>query len=108
MLKGLLRRELYLALNVAIGIMVNPCLLQQHRQYAHELLVYFVKEGNNLYCQSFLFNNVHMMIHLSQSICHFNPLDSCSAFAFENYMQILKKQVLSGRKPICDQVDNYR
>jgi len=48
-LKGLLRRELYLALNVAIGIMVNPRLLQQHRQYAHELLVYFVKEGNNLY-----------------------------------------------------------
>ncbi|WAR17868.1 hypothetical protein MAR_032462 [Mya arenaria] len=29
-----------------IGIIVNPRLLQQHRQYAHELLVYFVKEAS--------------------------------------------------------------
>ena len=102
-LKGILRHEFYqhfLALNVAIGIMVNPRLLQQHRQYAHELLVFFVKEGYNLYGQKFLIYNVHMMLHLSQSVSNFNSLDSSSAFAFENYMQILKRNVRSGNKPI--------
>ena len=80
--------------------MVNPRLLQQHRQYAHELLVFFVKEGYNLYGQTFLIYNVHMMLHLSHNVSNFSSLDSCSAFAFENYMQVLKKHVRSGKNPI--------
>ncbi len=44
--------------------------------------------------------NVHTLIHLAGEVVEHGNLDSCSAFALENYMQKLKRFVRSGTNPI--------
>ena len=102
-LDGILRRDLYdhfLSLNVAISILVSPRLAKEHTSFAHQLLEYFVKQGSVLYGDEFVVYNVHTLIHLAGEVVEHGSLDSCSAFAFENYMQKLKRFVRSGTNPI--------
>jgi hypothetical protein len=47
-----------------------------------------------------LYINVHSLLHLAEQVRHFGCLDTCGAFPFENYLQVLKKMVRSGRSPI--------
>ena len=105
-LKNILRPEIYnhfMSLSVAISIMVNPH-LTEYRQYAHELLLYFIKEGKNIYGEEFLVYNVHSLLHLKSCIQHYASLDQCSAFVFENFMQVLKRYVRSGKQPLVQVV----
>jgi hypothetical protein len=59
-----------------------------------------VKQGSVLYGDEFAVYNVHSLIHLVGEVVEHSNLDSCSAFAFENYMQKLKRFVRSGTNPI--------
>lgn len=45
-------------------------------------------------------HNVHNLLHICDDVNHFGPLDMLSAFPFENHMQVLKKFVRKGDKPI--------
>ena len=85
---------------VAIHILVSPvlCLDKEHADYANSLLVAFVKHFSELYGETFVSYNVHSLIHLREDVKKFGPLDSFSAFPFENYLGKLKKMV---RKPNC-------
>jgi hypothetical protein len=102
-LKGILRNDLYrhfLCLNVAISILVSPKLCLLHSKYAENLLKYFVLKSSELYGKEFIVYNIHSLIHLSKDAEKFGCLDECSAFAFENYLQRLKKLVRNGKRPV--------
>lgn len=106
-LKGIIRQELYvhfLSLAIASRILVSPTLVNTHWEYASELLVYFVEQGQVLYGKEFLVYNVHSMIHLAADAKHYGGLDKCSSFPFENYMHKLKKMVRSGTNPLAQLV----
>ena len=103
-LKGILRHDLYehfLVLSVASSILICPSLAQSFKDYAKQLMKYFVEQSKFLYGDEFMVYNVHSMIHLADEVETFGCLDACSSFPFENYMQKLKKMVRSGKSPIA-------
>lgn len=102
-LADILQPELFnhfMTLNVAMCILICPRLASQYRDYAQELLVYFVKTGHLLYGQGFLVYNVHCLLHIAKEAEEYGSLDQCSAFPFENYLHKLKRLVRSGKHPI--------
>lgn len=77
------------------------------RQYAEELLIYFVKNFSELYGMQYMSYNVHNLIHLAKDVAHFSPLDSFSAFKFENFLYKLKRKVHTGKhylEQICNRL----
>jgi hypothetical protein len=103
-LRGILEKSLYqhfLTFSIALSILVSPSLSIQHKNYAHELLQHFVGKCKDLYGSEFLVYNVHSMTHIANEAEEFGCLDRCSSFAFENYLQRLKKLVQSGKNPLA-------
>ncbi len=106
-LKGILPDELYahfLTLSVALCILVSPDLVLVHREYADELLVYFVARSRNIYGREFLIYNVHSLLHIASDAARHGSLDKFSAFCFENYLHQLKRTVRSGKSPLVQVV----
>ena len=93
-LKGVLCEQLhkhFLLLFVAIYCLVSPGFCVSHCQYAHELLCLFVTQAGQLYGRDVLVYNVHGLIHLAADVRNFGPLDSYSAFPFENFLGKVEK-----------------
>jgi len=102
-LKGILQQDLYdhfLVLSTALCILVCPRLTQEHSQYAHRLLKYFVSKSKELYGNEFIVYNVHCLIHLANDAVEYGGLDGCSAFLFENYLQEMKRLIRSTKNPL--------
>lgn len=76
--------------------------------FAHELLLMFIKHSQNVYGISFLIYNVHMMCHVSDDVRIYGVLDNYSAFPFENYLGGLKKLVRSPKYPLQQIVKRLR
>ena len=83
-------------LSCAIRIFVDPNLAKSHCEYAHELLLGFVEDAEQLYGQDILVYNVHGLIHLAADLKPLGCLDNFSCFPFENKLGKLIKLV---RKP---------
>lgn len=79
------------ALSCSIRILCHVTDWKENNDFAHELLVYFVKQLKHLHGEEFITSNVNALIHLARDVKLYGPLDSFSAFDFENYMQFLKK-----------------
>lgn len=102
-LKGKLKPTQYmhfLSLSCAIRILCNTKLSVMHNDYAKELLVYFVKKYKILYGEQYISHNVHNLIHLADEVLNLGPLDSFSAFQYENYMYEIKKSLKSCNMPL--------
>jgi hypothetical protein len=70
-------------------------------EFAHHLLVTFVKEARRLYGETFPSYNVHSLIHLVDDCRHFGTsLNSLSAFPYENFLGQMKKLVRNKNSPI--------
>jgi hypothetical protein len=91
----------FLMLHCGILILLTENASNQHwNSFASQLLKKFVIEVENLYEKEFLIYNVHNLIHLADFCLKFGPLDSFSAFPFENHMQFFKKVLRKRNKPL--------
>lgn len=98
-LAGNVAEEVYnnfLLLSVSIHLLVNPLLCHSYLDYAHQLLVSFVQHFSQLFGPTALVYNVHCLVHLTEDVKKYGPLDQFSAFPFENYLGMLKRLL---RKP---------
>ncbi|XP_076071517.1 uncharacterized protein LOC143042895 isoform X1 [Mytilus galloprovincialis] len=106
-LKGVLSPPYYkhfMALSVAISILVSEKLTALHSEYAQDLLEHFVNKGRELYGREFLVYNVHSLVHLKDDACQFACLENCAAWKFESYMQHLKRKIRGGNLPAAQLV----
>jgi len=97
--RGIVADEVYLhflLLSVAVRCLVSPRLSQSHADYASQLLVMFVHYASQLCGQEFLVYNVHCLVHLSDDVKRFGPLDN---FPYENFLKQIKKMVRSSHLP---------
>ena len=68
---------------------------------AKELLSHFVYNSKECYGDTFCVYNVHGLIHIADDVEYFKKsLQAISAFAFENYLQELKRFVRSRHNPV--------
>lgn len=92
--KGNLSPEYYdhfLLFFIAIHCLASRTLWESHTDYAQNRLRSFLEKAKRLYGRDFFVYNVHALIHISDDVRRFGPLDSYSAFCFENYLGGLKQ-----------------
>lgn len=88
-------------LNCAVRLLADPNQCIYNNEFAHGLLVQIVDEMKTLYGDHMMIFNVHNLTHLSSDVISMGgPLDSFSAFEFENYLQIMKKMIRKGAMPL--------
>ncbi|CAN7987314.1 unnamed protein product [Ixodes hexagonus] len=97
---ALLRRHLekqfythFMKLSCAMAILASPKFALTHCDLAESLLRQFVSEAGTLYGNGIYVYNIHSLIHLAQDVRQFGPVDTFSAFPFENFLGKLKKLV---------------
>lgn len=92
----------FLHLSCALRILVSETLTTSLSQFAHSLLVKFIKKAISIYGEQIMSYNFHTLYHLTEDAKHFKCLDRCSAFVFENYLFKLKQMVKSGKSPLVE------
>lgn len=106
-LKGIVSHNVYehfLGLHISMSILLNDSSQSRYRLlgYCRELLLWFVSKSKDVYGRKFISYNVHSLIHLCDDAENFqSSLNHLSAFKFENYMQVLKKNVRSNNNPVA-------
>lgn len=105
-LKGVLREDLYknfLYFHLAISILVNPHLCSEPRflNCAESLLSKFNKGFTTLYGKARVSYNVHGLLHLTDDVRRFGPLDTISAFKFETHIAKVKRVLRRGNHPLA-------
>ncbi|XP_061716589.1 uncharacterized protein LOC133524523 [Cydia pomonella] len=90
----------FISLTVSMSILLNPEYCFKYNEYARNLLKHFVKTFINLYGAQMATYNLHGLVHLSDDVYEFGALDSCAAFPFENFLQVFKKNIRKGAKPL--------
>lgn len=102
-LEQILSKEAYkhfLSLSVSIRLLCDKKSTPSDLEYAHSLLMYYVKKFKYFYGENNITYNVHNLIHITDDVKNHGSLDSFSAFKFENYMHELKKLVKHSRNPL--------
>jgi len=90
----------YLLFHAAMYILCSPVLVNSMCDYAHELLLIFIRHSAVLYGNKFVVYNIHSLCHLSQECKDHGLLDNFSAFVFENFLKSLKSSLQSCYKPL--------
>lgn len=94
----------FCSLVVAVRILLCPNGTSVEMDYCRSLLVSLVESCSSLYGNSFMVYNVHSLIHLPDDYLRFGSLDNVSAFAFESFMQVLKRYVRRPGKELAQVV----
>lgn len=88
-------------LSCAIRILCHPSECILNNGAAKILLKRFQEGFEKIYTESFMTFNLHNIIHLAdECLIQNGPLDSFSAFEFENFMQFIKKLIHKREKPL--------
>ncbi|KYN50128.1 hypothetical protein ALC62_00156, partial [Cyphomyrmex costatus] len=91
---GIVRQEVYihfLMLHAAVRILTYASPSEAYLNFAAHALKKFVIKSENLYGSTFNSYNVHGLIHLTNDVRRLGPLDSFSAFPYENNMTLFRK-----------------
>lgn len=102
-LKGILREDLYnhfLLLHVAVVLLSNSVTCFKYCDYAESLLKQFVDELPKLYGKSSVVYCMHSLVHVCEDVRRFGPIESYSAFPFENKLGQLKRMLRTGKTPL--------
>ncbi|CAI6342671.1 unnamed protein product [Macrosiphum euphorbiae] len=102
-LQGKLKKTFYnhfMLLVFAVRILACAETCQTLNNIASQLLKKFVTDYATLYGQHLISYNVHSLIHLPMFSMIHGPLDSFSAFRYENYLQFIKKSLKSTKYPL--------
>lgn len=90
----------FMCLHTAIFILCDTQLVNCYKDYAEELLSYFVKSFSTLYGKEHLSYNVHGLLHICADTVKFGNLDRYSAFGFENCLGVITRLLKSGNSPL--------
>lgn len=90
----------FLSLSVSLRILLSLEYCFEYNNCAKNLLIHFVKNFIDLYGPQFDTYNLHGLIHLSDDVFELGALDLCSAFQFENFLQVFKNNIRKGDKPL--------
>lgn len=85
--------EHFLTLHAAIRMMACPKTCRANVHVSQNLLQNFVDNFATLYGADKLSFNIHNLLHICDCVKQFGPIDSFSAYKFENMMQYLKKKI---------------
>lgn len=86
----------FLTLHCAYRLLSNPRHVHTNIKQANDLLKLFVENFSTVFGTNSVSFNVHNLLHLASCAETYGPLNSFSAYDFENKLQLLKKHV---RKP---------
>ena len=92
--------EHFLCFHVAIKILSCRPWCFDDNDHANDLLVFFVRQSEALYSELFVTYNVHGLMHLAQDCLRFGPIDSYSAYRFENHYGDMKRHLRKNDKPL--------
>lgn len=111
-LEHVLQTDVYnhlLNLHVAVTILTGPLHNDDEMiDYAERILKYFVDIYPQIYGKHEVGPNVHGLTHLAGKVRNTKrSLDSISAWAFENFMQVVKKCVRKGDRPLAQLYRRY-
>jgi len=90
-------------LSIAIRILCSTSFSEDYDliDYAETLLKKFVKDYKIVYEGVSIVYNVHALLHLPDDVRQLGPLDTFSAFPFENFLGIMKRRIRSGSRPLA-------
>lgn len=93
--------EHFLLLHVGISILISSSHLSVFgTNSADKLLNTFIKHCQYIYGPEFYVYNIHTLCHLAHEAKLYGTLDSFSAFAFENFLGLIKSFIRSPVKPL--------
>lgn len=90
----------FLCLHCAIRILATEKLCLKYNNYANQLIIYFIKDFEDIYGVEFINHNVHNLSHLAEEVSKFGALDNFSAFKYENFMHTIKRKVKTSNHPL--------
>jgi len=93
-LKDILEKSAYihfLLSHAALRILVSPSASSHQLEFAKIAISKFVKRCILIYGPIFMSYNIHGLLHLVEDVNRFGPLDSHSAFPYENNMMYFRK-----------------
>ncbi|KMQ85236.1 hypothetical protein RF55_16325 [Lasius niger] len=89
----------FLLLHCGIYILAGP-FHQTLNNFANKLLRTFIEHAAVIFEDKFIVYNVHALCHLADECATHGPLDSFSAFQFENKLKSIKETLKSGFRPL--------
>ncbi len=90
----------FLLLHVAVKLLSCQPWCFDDNVLANNLLSQFVRQASVLYSPAFVSHNIHSLFHLASDVARFGPLDSFSAYRFENHYGKLKRHLKKSPKPL--------
>lgn len=81
----------FLLLHSAMRVLVSPTQTDELINQAEVSIDVFVHNAHDVYGDEFVSYNIHALLHLTDDVRNFGPLESYSAFAYESNMIYLRK-----------------
>ncbi|OAD65787.1 hypothetical protein PHYBLDRAFT_175749 [Phycomyces blakesleeanus NRRL 1555(-)] len=100
LLHGVLPFEIYnnwMNFVCACRYLIKPSITFDEVNSAHDYLEMFCKKATKLYTPTILTCNMHLHLHLCETICDFGPVYSYWLFGFERYNGLLKHIKTNGK-----------
>jgi hypothetical protein len=102
--KNILTDDMYrhfLLFHCGLRILASSAMCILRNSEAGEYLKRFSLLFGNFYGKNKISYNVHVITHLHMDVLTYGPVDNFSCFRFENYYQIFRRLLRSGRKVLC-------